>query len=32
MTLKDVSFRGQHYDITIDRDASGQVRLTRKTL
>jgi protein-glucosylgalactosylhydroxylysine glucosidase len=32
MTLKDVSFRGQHSDITIDRDASGQVRLTRKAL
>jgi trehalose/maltose hydrolase-like predicted phosphorylase len=32
MTLKDVSFRGQHYDITIDRDASGRVKLTRKAL
>jgi trehalose/maltose hydrolase-like predicted phosphorylase len=32
MTLKDITFRGQHYDITIDRDASGRVRLTRKVL
>jgi trehalose/maltose hydrolase-like predicted phosphorylase len=32
MTLKNVSFRGQHYDITVDRDASGWVRLTRKAL
>jgi protein-glucosylgalactosylhydroxylysine glucosidase len=30
MTLKNVTFRGQHYDIVIDRDATGRVRLTRK--
>ena len=29
MTLKDITFRGQHYDILIDRDASGRVRLTQ---
>jgi protein-glucosylgalactosylhydroxylysine glucosidase len=32
MTLKDITVRGQHYDITIDRDAGGKVRLTRKAL
>ena len=32
MTLKDIVFRGQRYDITIDRDASGRVILTRKSL
>ena len=32
MTLKDITFRGRHYDITLDRDASGKTRLTRKTL
>lgn len=32
MTLKDITFRGKHYDITIDRDASGKTRLTRKAL
>jgi trehalose/maltose hydrolase-like predicted phosphorylase len=32
MTLKDITFRGQHCDIIIDRDASGRVRLTRKVL
>ena len=32
MTLKDIAFRGRHYDITIDRDANGRVRLTRKAL
>jgi trehalose/maltose hydrolase-like predicted phosphorylase len=32
MTLKDIVFRGQRYDITIDRDASGRVKLTRKAL
>jgi trehalose/maltose hydrolase-like predicted phosphorylase len=30
MTLKNVTFRGQRYDITIDRGADGKVRLTRK--
>jgi trehalose/maltose hydrolase-like predicted phosphorylase len=32
MTLKDIAFRGQHFDITIDRDASGRATLTRKAL
>jgi protein-glucosylgalactosylhydroxylysine glucosidase len=32
MTLKDLSIRGEHYDFIIDRDAGGQVRLTRKAL
>ncbi|HEV7122695.1 MAG TPA: glycoside hydrolase family 65 protein [Rhodanobacter sp.] len=32
MTLKDITFRGRHYDITIDRDASGKTVLTRKAL
>jgi protein-glucosylgalactosylhydroxylysine glucosidase len=32
MTLTDIAFRGQRYDITIDRDANGRARLTRKAL
>jgi trehalose/maltose hydrolase-like predicted phosphorylase len=32
MTLKGITFRGQRYDVTLDRDASGRVRLTRKAL
>jgi trehalose/maltose hydrolase-like predicted phosphorylase len=32
MTLKGVAFRGQRYDIIVDRDAGGRVRLTRKIL
>jgi trehalose/maltose hydrolase-like predicted phosphorylase len=32
MTLKDIAFRGQHFDITIDRDSSGRATLTRKAL
>jgi len=32
MTLKDIVFRGQRYDITIDRDAGGRAKLTRKSL
>lgn len=32
MTLKNITFRGRHYDITLDRDASGKTRLTRKAL
>ena len=32
MALKNISFRGQRFDITVDRDASGRVRLTRKAL
>jgi trehalose/maltose hydrolase-like predicted phosphorylase len=32
MTLNDIAIRGRHYQITIDRDAGGKVRLTRKAL
>jgi trehalose/maltose hydrolase-like predicted phosphorylase len=32
MTLKDIAFRGQHYDVTIERDAGGRAKLTRKAL
>ncbi len=32
MTLKDITIRGEHYDIIIDRDPGGHVRLTRKAL
>jgi protein-glucosylgalactosylhydroxylysine glucosidase len=32
MTLKNITFRGQQYDIVIDRDAAGRVRLTRNSL
>lgn len=32
MTLQNISFRSQHYDITIDRDAAGKPRLQRKLL
>jgi trehalose/maltose hydrolase-like predicted phosphorylase len=32
MTLKNIMFRGKHFDIRIDRDASGRVQLTRKSL
>jgi protein-glucosylgalactosylhydroxylysine glucosidase len=32
MTLKGITFRGQRYDVTVDRDASGRVKLTRKML
>jgi trehalose/maltose hydrolase-like predicted phosphorylase len=32
MVLKDVTFRNEHYDFIVDRDASGHVRLTRKVL
>jgi trehalose/maltose hydrolase-like predicted phosphorylase len=32
MTLQDIAFRGQRYDITIGRGASGRVELTRKAL
>ncbi|HWU75602.1 MAG TPA: glycoside hydrolase family 65 protein [Rhodanobacter sp.] len=32
MTLKDITFRGRHYDITLDRDAGGKTKLTRKAL
>jgi trehalose/maltose hydrolase-like predicted phosphorylase len=30
VTLKDINFRGKHYDITIGRGANGNVSLTRK--
>ena len=32
MTLRDITIRGRHYDITVDRDSGGKVRLTRKEL
>jgi trehalose/maltose hydrolase-like predicted phosphorylase len=32
MVLKNITLRGQRYDMTVDRDASGRVRLTRKAL
>ena len=30
MVLKAIAFRGRRYDVTIDRDAAGRVRLTRR--
>jgi trehalose/maltose hydrolase-like predicted phosphorylase len=30
LTLRDVTFRGQHYDVVVARDASGRVALTRQ--
>lgn len=30
MTVKNVRFRGEKFDITVDRDASGKVRLERR--
>ena len=32
LTLKNVTFRGRHYDITIDRGADGKAKLTRTAL
>jgi protein-glucosylgalactosylhydroxylysine glucosidase len=32
MTLRDIVFRGRHYDVTIDRDSGGRARLTRRAL
>jgi hypothetical protein len=32
MTLKNVTFRGRHYDITVDRDTDGKPRLTRRSI
>jgi trehalose/maltose hydrolase-like predicted phosphorylase len=32
MTVKGVAIRGERYDIIIDRDSAGHVRLTRKAL
>ncbi|MGH8216609.1 MAG: glycosyl hydrolase family 65 protein, partial [Rhodanobacteraceae bacterium] len=31
MTLKNVTFRGKHYDITVDRGADGKPRLRRES-
>jgi trehalose/maltose hydrolase-like predicted phosphorylase len=30
LTLQDVAFRGQHFDIVVARDAAGRVQLTRR--
>jgi hypothetical protein len=30
VTLKEVTFRGKHYDIGIERGADGKVELTRE--
>ena len=30
LTLKNVAFRGQHFDVVVSRDAAGKVRLTRQ--
>ncbi|HET9390061.1 MAG TPA: hypothetical protein VFO44_10475 [Steroidobacteraceae bacterium] len=30
MTLKNVSFRGEHFDVQLNRDADGKVHLTRR--
>jgi hypothetical protein len=32
LTLTNVTFRGRHFDITIDRDDGGKPRLQRKPL
>jgi trehalose/maltose hydrolase-like predicted phosphorylase len=32
LTLKNLSFRGQHYDIVVSRDAAGKVQLSRTVL
>jgi hypothetical protein len=32
VTLKNIEFRGRHYDIVVSRDAGGNVRLTRTAL
>ena len=32
MTLRDITIRGRHYDIIVDRDSGGKVKLTRKEL
>ncbi len=32
LTLKNIEFRGRHYDIVVSRSAAGQVRLTRTQL
>ena len=30
LTLRHITFRGKHYDITVERDASGKAKLSRK--
>jgi trehalose/maltose hydrolase-like predicted phosphorylase len=32
MTLKAIAFRGRRYDVTVDRDAGGQVRVSRNLI
>jgi trehalose/maltose hydrolase-like predicted phosphorylase len=32
LTLKNLSFRGKHYDVVVSRDASGKVQLSRTLL
>ena len=32
LTLKNIAFRGKHYDVAIGRDAGGHAKLTRKPL
>ncbi|HKV65797.1 MAG TPA: glycoside hydrolase family 65 protein, partial [Rhodanobacteraceae bacterium] len=32
VTLKDITFRGKHYDVTINRGADGKATLVRKEL
>jgi trehalose/maltose hydrolase-like predicted phosphorylase len=32
LTLKNISFRGKHYDVRVERDDSGKTQLHRKTL
>ena len=32
LTLKNIAFRGRHYDIAVSRDGAGKVRLTRRPL
>ncbi|MGN6192474.1 MAG: glycoside hydrolase family 65 protein, partial [Rhodanobacteraceae bacterium] len=32
VTLRDISFRGKHYDVTIGRGANGKAELARKEL
>jgi hypothetical protein len=29
LTLKNLAFRGRHYDVVVSREAAGKVRLTR---
>lgn len=32
VTMRNVQFRGHRFDVVVDRDGSGRVRLTRRTL